>query len=226
MRDHFIPETNALVVFSGGQDSTTCLAIACNEFTQVETVTFDYGQRHQVELEQAKKLAKIANVSAHHQLDMKWLGSLTENALTRSDIPITHQEGRLPSTFVDGRNLFFLSVAAVLAKQRNIKVIYTGVCETDFSGYPDCRNAFIQSLTQTLHLGIEYPFEIRTPLMWMTKAETVLEMKRLDRLHWYAETHTCYEGARPACGKCPACTLRLNGFRTAGLSDPLLYQST
>jgi 7-cyano-7-deazaguanine synthase len=216
-------ETTALVVFSGGQDSTTCLAQACAEFDSVETVTFDYGQRHVIELEQARILAKIAGVSEHHQIDMQWLGRLTENSLTRPDIPITHTDGQLPSTFVDGRNLFFLSVAAVLAKQRGIHTIYTGVCETDFSGYPDCRDAFIQSLTQTLKLAIEYPYEIRTPLMWLTKAETVQLMAQLGKLDWYAETHTCYEGMRPACGKCPACTLRLKGFADACIPDPLPY---
>lgn len=216
-------ETKALVVFSGGQDSTTCLAQALADFDSVETVTFDYGQRHVIELEQARILAKIAGVADHHQIDMQWLGQLTENSLTRIDIPITHTDGQLPSTFVDGRNLFFLSVAAVLAKQRGIHTIYTGVCETDFSGYPDCRDTFIQSLTQTLKLAIEYPYEIRTPLMWLTKAETVQLMARLGKLAWYAETHSCYEGQRPACGRCPACILRLKGFADAGVPDPLPY---
>ena len=216
-------ETKALVVFSGGQDSTTCLAQALADFDSVETVTFDYGQRHVIELEQARILAKIAGVADHHQIDMQWLGRLTENSLTRIDIPITDTDGQLPSTFVDGRNLFFLSVAAVLAKQRGIHTIYTGVCETDFSGYPDCRDTFIQSLTQTLKLAIEYPYEIRTPLMWLTKAETVQLMARLGKLAWYAETHSCYEGQRPACGRCPACILRLKGFADAGVPDPLPY---
>ncbi|NBV42996.1 7-cyano-7-deazaguanine synthase QueC [bacterium] len=216
--------TKALVVFSGGQDSTTCLAVACSEFEWVETVTFDYGQRHRIELAQAAKLADIAGVKQHHQLDMRWLGHMTENALTRTDIPITHEEGELPSTFVPGRNLFFLSVAAVLARQRGIQTIYTGVCETDYSGYPDCRNEFITSLNRTLNLGIDYPFDIRTPLMWLTKKETVELMQSLGRLDWYADTHTCYEGTRPACGKCPACLLRLAGFEAAGYQDPLNYR--
>lgn len=219
-----IRPSSALVVFSGGQDSTTCLAQACVDFDRVETVTFDYGQRHGIELKQAKTLAAIAGVTTHHQIDMQWLGRLTENALTRPNIPITHTAGEIPSTFVDGRNLFFLSVAAVLAKQRGIQVIYTGVCETDFSGYPDCRNTFIQSLTETLKLAIEYPYEIRTPLMRLTKGETVQLMARLGKLDWYAETHTCYEGLRPACGACPACVLRLKGFADAGIPDPLPYR--
>ena len=215
--------SKALVVFSGGQDSTTCLAVACSEFEWVETVTFDYGQRHRIELKQAAKLAEIAGVKQHHQLDMRWLGRMTENALTRSDIPITHAEGELPSTFVPGRNLFFLSVAAVLAQQRGIHTIYTGVCETDYSGYPDCRNEFIVSLNRTLNLRIDYPFDIRTPLMWLTKQETVDLMQSLGRMDWYIHTHTCYEGQRPACGKCPACVLRLAGFAAGGYQDPLDY---
>lgn len=212
-----------MVVFSGGQDSTTCLAQAMADFANVETVTFDYGQRHRVELDQAHRIATMAGVRAHHLLDMKWLGRLTENALTRAEIPISHAAGELPSTFVDGRNLFFLSVAAVLAKQRGIHSIYAGVCETDFSGYPDCRNDFIKSLNSTLNLGIDYHFDIRTPLMWLTKADTVRLMATLGKLEWYAETHTCYEGRRPACGTCPACVLRLKGFRDAGIPDPLPY---
>jgi len=215
--------TTAMVVFSGGQDSTTCLAQAMADFANVETVTFDYGQRHRVELDQAHRIATMAGVRAHHLLDMKWLGRLTENALTRAEIPISHAAGELPSTFVDGRNLFFLSVAAVLAKQRGIHSIYAGVCETDFSGYPDCRNDFIKSLNTTLNLGIDYHFDIRTPLMWLTKADTVRLMATLGKLEWYAETHTCYEGRRPACGTCPACVLRLKGFRDAGIPDPLPY---
>ncbi|NBV82745.1 7-cyano-7-deazaguanine synthase QueC [bacterium] len=215
--------TTAMVVFSGGQDSTTCLAQAMADFANVETVTFDYGQRHRVELDQAHRIATMAGVRAHHLLDMKWLGRLTENALTRAEIPISHAAGELPSTFVDGRNLFFLSVAAVLAKQRGIHSIYAGVCETDFSGYPDCRNDFIKSLNSTLNLGIDYHFDIRTPLMWLTKADTVRLMATLGKLEWYAETHTCYEGRRPACGTCPACVLRLKGFRDAGIPDPLPY---
>jgi 7-cyano-7-deazaguanine synthase len=214
----------ALVVFSGGQDSTTCLAYALAHHTTVQVVTFDYSQRHRIELVQAATLAQLAGVH-QHQIEMTWLNTLAPSALTRADIAIEEKEGELPTTFVDGRNLFFLSVASVIAKQQGIHTIYTGVCETDFSGYPDCRNEFIKSLETTLQLGLDYPIEIRTPLMWMTKAETVLMMKDLGHLDWYAETHTCYEGHRPACGTCPACILRLKGFAEAGIPDPLEYMN-
>jgi len=219
-------KNNALVVFSGGQDSTTCLAIAIRDCTRVETVTFDYGQRHRIELEQARLIANLAGSKKHHEIDMAWLGTLTENALTRPDIPITHLAGELPSTFVAGRNLFFLSIAAVIAKQRDIQLIYTGVCETDFSGYPDCRHDFITSLNQTINIGMDCNIEIRTPLMNLNKSETVILMRKLGKLDWYALSHTCYEGVRPACGSCPACKLRIKGFNDAGIPDPLEYNQS
>lgn len=213
----------ALVLLSGGQDSTTCLAVALEEFPgAVEAIAFDYGQRHKIELEQAKKIANLANIPLQI-IDATWIANLSQNALTDPSLAITHSEGELPSTFVDGRNLFFLSIAAVFAKQKNITTIYTGVCETDFSGYPDCRSEFIQSLNQTLNLGLATHLKIATPLMWLTKAETVKLMQKLGKLDWYKETHTCYEGLRPACGHCPACKLRLKGFQDAGVIDPIAY---
>lgn len=216
--------TKALVLLSGGQDSATCLAVAMKEFSgQVEAVGFYYGQRHRVELEQAKIIAQLANI--HFQtVDLSFISTLSHNALTSPSIPIEERENEPPSTCVDGRNLFFISTAAVIAKQRGIRTLYTGVCQTDYSGYPDCRDDFIKSLNATLNLSMEYKFDIRTPLMWLTKAETVLLMKELNRLEWYKETHTCYEGSRPACGVCPACKLRKNGFFEAGVQDPLLYK--
>lgn len=184
---------------------------------------FDYGQRHRIEIEQARQITTLARVP-FTLIDLSFLGQLTENALTRRDIPIQDVPGQLPSTFVDGRNHMFLSIAAILAKQKGIRRIYTGVCQTDFSGYPDCRDSFVKSLNVTLNLAMDYEFDIRTPLMWLTKAETVLLMKQLGKLEWYAYTHTCYEGKRPACGVCPACKLRLKGFRDAAIPDPLDYQ--
>ncbi|RAP31500.1 7-cyano-7-deazaguanine synthase QueC [Candidatus Marinamargulisbacteria bacterium SCGC AG-414-C22] len=214
----------ALVLFSGGQDSTTCLAQACNDFPgRVAAVAFDYGQRHRVELEQAQIIAKLADVPLT-VVPLPFISDLTSNALTRPDMDIATPTDSLPNTFVDGRNLFFLSVAAVIAKQQDCSILYTGVCETDYSGYPDCRQSFITSCTETLNLAMDYTFEIRTPLMYLTKAETVLLMKNLNCLDWYAHTHTCYNGQRPACGTCPACELRLKGFADAGLTDPLEYQ--
>ena len=218
-------QAQALVLLSGGQDSTTCLALALEEFPNgVHALAFDYGQRHRIELEQAQKIANIAGVPLQI-LDTRWLAGLSTNALTDPSLPITHLDGKLPSTFVDGRNLFFLSLAAVIAKQKNIHTLYTGVCETDFSGYPDCRADFIQSLNQTLNLGLAYTLKIATPLMWLTKGETVLLMQKLGHLDWYAHSHTCYEGLRPACGKCPACKLRQKGFDDAQLKDPLEYRA-
>ena len=215
--------TKALVLLSGGQDSTTCLAQALHDFPgEVAGVVFDYGQRHKIELQQAEIIAKQANIELQ-TVHLPFISELTSNALTRSDIAIESKDGELPSTFVDGRNLFFLSIAAVIAKQKGCHILYTGVCETDFSGYPDCRNEFIKSLEKTLHLATDYHFEIRTPLMYLSKSDTVLLMQKLKRLDWYKDTHTCYEGMRPACGICPACVLRLKGFEEASIEDPLDY---
>jgi 7-cyano-7-deazaguanine synthase len=213
----------AVVLFSGGQDSATCLAQACADFdNDVVAVGFDYGQRHSIELKQAKLLAETAEVP-YRIIDLNFISQLTPNALTDSSIEIDHKEGELPSTFVPGRNLFFISVGAVIARQLGAKYLYTGVCQTDYSGYPDCRDDFVQATQKTVNLAMETDLEIRTPLMWLTKAETVILMKSLGKLDWYKESHTCYEGARPACGQCPACELRLKGFQEAGIQDPLEY---
>ncbi|RAP27398.1 7-cyano-7-deazaguanine synthase QueC [Candidatus Marinamargulisbacteria bacterium SCGC AG-343-D04] len=213
-----------LVLLSGGQDSTTCLAQACHDFPgEVMAVGFDYGQRHRIELTQAQRISDIAKVP-FEVISLPFISSLTDNSLTRKDMPIEHKEGELPSTFVDGRNLFFLSVAAVRAKQKGVRILYTGVCQTDYSGYPDCRDDFVKSLQQSLNLAMDYEFDIRTPLMFLTKAETVRMMETLGKLEWLKESHTCYEGKRPACGRCPACLLRLKGFLEVGIKDPLEYE--
>ena len=138
---------------------------------------------------------------------------------------ITESSDGLPNTFVPGRNALFLTMAASFAYQKQIRTIYTGVCETDYSGYPDCRAPFIDAIAKAIGLAMDTSFDIRTPLMTKTKADTVKWMQSLGRLDWYADTHTCYEGHRPACGKCPACTLRLRGFSEAGLSDPIAYHA-
>jgi 7-cyano-7-deazaguanine synthase len=204
----------AFVVFSGGQDSTTCLFWAMERFEEVEAVTFNYGQRHQLELECAARIAEDLNVK-HHVLDMSLLGQLAPNALTRPDMAIEHKEGELPTTFVDGRNLLFLSFAAILAKQAGARHIVTGVCQTDFSGYPDCRDVFIKSLNVTLNLSMDYDFVIDTPLMWLTKAQTWQMAEDLDAYDYVrSRTLTCYEGViADGCGKCPACLLRSRGLR-------------
>lgn len=204
----------AIVVFSGGQDSTTCLFWALERFKHVEAVTFNYNQRHSLEIDCARTIASDLNI-AHTILDMSLLNQLTANALTRPAMAITPgEQGNLPSTFVDGRNLLFMSFAAILAKQKGLHHIVTGVCETDFSGYPDCRDVFIKSLNVTINLAMEYPFVIHTPLMWLNKAQTwelADQMGRLDYIR--TKTLTCYDGVMgEGCGQCPACKLRNNGL--------------
>jgi 7-cyano-7-deazaguanine synthase len=203
----------AVVVFSGGQDSTTCLFWAKQTFKDVIAVTFNYGQRHSAEIEVAKEIAADLQVP-HHVLDMGLLNQLAPSALTRSNIDIEIKEGELPSTFVEGRNLLFLSFAAILGKQAGARHIVTGVCETDFSGYPDCRDSFVKSLNVTLNLSMDHDFVIHTPLMWLDKKETWKLADELGAFDYVCErTLTCYNGLKGSgCGECPACTLRQNGL--------------
>ncbi|NHN29825.1 7-cyano-7-deazaguanine synthase QueC [Paenibacillus agricola] len=203
----------AVVVFSGGQDSTTCLFWAKARYSEVEAITFNYGQRHKLELECAASIAQDLGVK-HHVLDMSLLNQLAPSALTRDDIDIKEEEGKLPNTFVDGRNHLFLSFAAVLAKQLGARHIITGVCETDFSGYPDCRDIFIKSLNVTLNLSMDYSFVIETPLMWLNKAETWALSDHLGAFDYVRNrTLTCYNGIiAEGCGECPACRLRKRGL--------------
>lgn len=204
----------AVVVFSGGQDSTTCLFQAIQQFESVEAITFDYGQRHNLELTSAARIAADLNIK-QHVLDMSLINQLAPNALTRDDIAIEHKEGELPSTFVDGRNHLFLSFAAVLAKQLGARHIVTGVSQSDFSGYPDCRDVFIKSLNVTLNLAMNYEFIIDTPLMWLTKAQTWQLADDLGAYDYVRKnTLTCYNGVlSDGCGECPSCLLRANGLR-------------
>ncbi len=176
-------------------------------------MTFNYGQRHAQELEVARDIASELGVK-HHELDLSLLSQLTSNALTDHSQTITTNEDGLPSTFVDGRNHLFLSFAAVLAKGRGIRHIVTGVCETDFSGYPDCRDAFIKSLNVTLNLAMDYPFVLHTPLMWLDKKETWALADSLGAFDFVRNrTLTCYNGViGDGCGECPACELRKNGL--------------
>lgn len=203
----------AIVVFSGGQDSTTCLLWAKEQFAEVETVTFDYGQRHKFEIECAAQIAQEQGVM-QTVLDMSLLNQLAPNALTRSDIEIAEGDQGVPNTFVDGRNHLFLSFAAVLAKQKGARHLVTGVCETDFSGYPDCRDSFIKSLNVTLNLAMDYPFVIHTPLMWLDKADTWEMADQMGALDYVRQnTLTCYNGIKgDGCGECPACQLRKAGL--------------
>lgn len=211
----------AVVVFSGGQDSTTCLLWALEEFDVVETVTFSYGQRHESELVCADRIAKDLGVKQKN-IQMDLLGQLTENALTRKDIDID-DEGEVPNTFVEGRNHIFLSFAAIYAKTIGAKNIITGVSETEFSGYPDCRNAFIESLNETLNLAMDTDLKLITPLMWKSKAEVWKMADEMGRLDYIREhTLTCYEGViSDGCGECPACILRNDGFKKYLLERPV-----
>ena len=205
----------ALVVFSGGQDSTTCLFWAKREFAGVEALSFRYGQKHVNEVELAHAIAVEAGVE-HHVMDVPLIGSLGKNSLTDPTIQMdeTKPEASCPNTFVPGRNLFFLSIAAVFARERGIRHLVTGVSETDYSGYPDCRDAFIKSLNVTLNLAMEYQFILHTPLMWIDKCQTWAladELGVLDLVR--TKTLTCYNGIPgDGCGHCPACQLRREGL--------------
>ena len=234
---------SALVLFSGGQDSATCLAWALQRYDRVETIGFDYGQKHRVELD--CRMTALAALRAafpdwskklgdDHLIALPVIGEISETALTR-DVAIQMQANGLPNTFVPGRNLLFLTVASMVAYRIGAKFIVTGVCETDFSGYPDCRDDTIKALQVALNLGMETRLVLETPLMWINKAQTWAmadEMggsKLVDLI--VEETHTCYQGDRThrhawgyGCGVCPACDLRHKGFeafaagRTSGLS--------
>ncbi|WP_085508559.1 7-cyano-7-deazaguanine synthase QueC [Thalassobacillus devorans] len=204
----------AVVVFSGGQDSTTCLFWALEKFDEVEAVTFHYNQRHEEEVEVAKAITEKLNVK-HRILDMSLLSQLSPNALTHKEIDVEDGKGdSLPSTFVPGRNLLFLSFAGIVARQIGAKHIITGVCETDFSGYPDCRDVFIKSLNVTLNLSMDDSFVIHTPLMWLDKAETWQLADELEAFDFVRHhTLTCYNGViGSGCGECPACKLRNQGL--------------
>jgi 7-cyano-7-deazaguanine synthase len=225
-------DRRGLVLFSGGQDSATCLAWALTEFDEVETVGFDYGQRHAVELAcreafRARLLAlwpeRADRLGADHLLRLDALGAISETALTR-DTEIAMASSGLPTTFVPGRNLVFLAFAAALAYRRGCQHIVLGVCETDYSGYPDCRDDTVKAMQVALNLGLESRFVLHTPLMWRDKAET---FAFADELGGGAlvdlvveETHSCYRGDRThrhdwgyGCGACPACDLRRDGWR-------------
>lgn len=214
----------AIVLLSGGQDSTTCLAWALTQFEHVEALSIKYGQRHSIELEMAQVIAKKANVE-HTLIETDFFSAIQNfsNLLQKdSDINQSHNlNPNLPSSFVPGRNLYFLLVTGVMAYVKQIPNIVIGVSQADYSGYPDCRKDTIEAMERSLSLGLEYNIKIHTPLINLTKAETVKLMQSLGKLDWYAYTHTCYNGVRPKCGTCPACILREKGFKEAGIPDPL-----
>lgn len=206
----------ALVVFSGGQDSTTCLFWAKARFREVYALTFAYGQKHVHEVDVAERIAGLAGVR-FERLDVPLIGTLAQNALTDSSLRMDEEKpaGGPPNTFVPGRNLFFLSIAAVYARERGISHLVTGVSQTDYSGYPDCRDSFIKCLNVALNLGMDEQFVVHTPLMWKDKCQTWAladELGVLDLVRH--ETLTCYNGiVGDGCGHCPACTLRRAGLR-------------
>ena len=232
----------ALVLFSGGQDSATCLAWALDRFGRVETLGFDYGQRHRIELAVRAPLrqaisaafpAWAAKLGEDHVLDLAVLGQISNTALT-SDAAIAMQANGLPNTFVPGRNLLFFTFAAALAYRRGIKHIVTGVCETDYSGYPDCRDDTVKAMQLALNLGMDTRFVLHTPLMWIDKARTwslaaglggeaLVEIIRTG-------SHSCYHGERATlhgwgygCGTCPACELRAQGWERFRAESPLPF---
>ena len=227
----FDQKVGALVLFSGGQDSTVCLGYALDRYQRVETIGFDYGQRHDVEM-QCREIVRsemvrlfphwAARLGPDHVLDIASFGAIGDTALT-SEAEITMLASGLPSTFVPGRNLVFFTYAAALGYRRNLHVLLGGMCETDYSGYPDCRDATLRALEQAIRLGTEVEFKIETPLMWLTKAETWGLAEELGGKTFVdliiEQTHTCYKGERGVrhtwgygCGQCPACELRARGF--------------
>ena len=205
----------ALVVFSGGQDSTTCLFWAKREFKKVVALSFLYGQKHQKEVELARQIAAKAGVD-FDVMDVSFIGRLGHNSLTDTSMVMDQEkpEDGVPNTFVPGRNLFFLSIAAVYARERGIRHLVTGVSQTDYSGYPDCRDSFARSLNVTLNLAMDEQFVLHTPLMWLDKCQTWAladELGVLDLVRNH--TLTCYNGVvGDGCGHCPACTLRRKGL--------------
>nr|WP_024967275.1 7-cyano-7-deazaguanine synthase QueC [Pantoea sp. IMH] len=207
----------AVVVFSGGQDSTTCLIQAIKQYDEVHCITFDYGQRHRAEIEIAQVLATSLGARAHKVLDVTMLNELAVSSLTRDSIPVPAydpQASGLPSTFVPGRNILFLTLASIYAYQVEAEAVITGVCETDFSGYPDCRDEFVKALNHAIELGMARNIRFETPLMWLNKAETWALADYWQQLSLVrSETLTCYNGIQgDGCGECAACHLRAKGL--------------
>ena len=214
----------ALVLLSGGQDSTTSLFWAKKNFGHVEAVSFDYRQKHSIELKRAKKIAKIAGIK-HTLIPIKEFEAIKSSALTGGKNKIGGKDSvnkKLPSTFVPGRNILFLAMAGSLAYTKKINNLVIGVSQVDYSGYPDCREGFIKSMEKSLCLGMDYKIKIHTPLIKKTKKQTVLLAKKIGALKFMKYTHTCYRGGKTPCGKCDACRLREKGFKEAGIKDPLL----
>lgn len=217
-------EKTCLILLSGGQDSATCMAWALAHYSAIHAVTFDYGQRHRAEIAAAKTVADMCG-AYHRTIKVSSLAEIGGSTLIAGGDSGDWSDdlGDIPDTFVPGRNLIFLSIAAALAAKLGVSDIITGVCQTDFSGYPDCRERFIRAAESAINMAMPDgagPFKIITPLMNLTKADSVHMIKRLGGGHLLRHTVTCYRGDRPGCGSCASCVLRSRGFAAAGLSDP------
>lgn len=221
-----------LVILSGGQDSTTCLFWAKKHFDEVHAITFNYGQRHLVEIEAARDIARMAHVASHEVLYLGKNILAGTSPLTNPDFEVEKYAsadvlpGGLEKTFVPGRNILFLTIAANRAYCLGAKNMVTGVAQEDFGGYPDCRAMFIHKQEQALQAGLDFGLMVHTPLMHLTKAETVTMAQNLPGcMEALAYSHTCYDGQVPPCGKCHACLLRARGFKQAGVIDPLVART-
>lgn len=223
--------SKALVILSGGQDSTTCLAIACQQFEEVHAITFEYGQKHSIELDSSRNVANLLNIASHEFVSMGRILKGTSPLV--SDTPLGKYEshddlpGGLEPTFVPGRNILFLTLAANRAAVLGITDLFTGLCEEDFGGYPDCRQVFVDAMQRALSEGIwgqPDQFRIHTPLMHLNKSDSVMLAVEVleERFEEVMEqTHTCYDGVKGGCGKCHACHLRDRGFKETGIIDPI-----
>lgn len=224
-------ESQALCVLSGGQDSTTCAALACQQYDRVHAITFDYGQRHAIELESATAIAQAFNLASHEIIQLGPILKGTSPLVSDTPLGQYNSTEELPGgvepTFIPGRNILFLTIASNRAAVLGIQDIFMGVCEADFAGYYDCRQVFVDAMAVAIGEGVwgnPHAFKIHTPLMQLTKAESVnLAMEVLgDRFESIFElTHTCYAGVKGGCGKCHACLIRDRGFTVAGITDPI-----
>lgn len=213
----------AVVLLSGGMDSTVCLAWAIREFDEVAAIGFDYGQRHRVELEAAERIARRAGV----RFELRSVGTMTGSSLTDHTVEVRGDGGHrdLPNTMTPGRNGIFLFHALNAAVPFGARHLVTGICLADDAGFPDCREDFRESMERALGLAVEEPIRVHAPLMHLDKASTLQLAQELGALDLLTDSHTCYEGTRPACGRCTACRARLAGFAAAGLQDPIPYRT-
>ncbi len=220
-------KNGAVVLLSGGQDSTTSLYWALAMYSNVFALIIDYGQKHKIEIESAKKIAKMAKVE-YQVLALNFFKEIGNSALIGDNESVNEPHScdeNLPSSFVPGRNLIFITVASMIAYKKNYYTVVTGVCETDYSGYPDCRNETIRALNEAVVKGMDRSIVVRTPLMYLNKSETVGLAKSLQGcLEALEYSHTCYNGEFPPCMQCPSCVLRAKGFKDANVIDPLLVR--